>query len=1749
MSVSLREFLKHLTQLELLTADQSRQLASLQQRFPAAEALGRELERRGWLTSYQLEQLLVHDGKGLVLGPYVLLCALGEGGMGQVFKAWHRRLGRTVALKLIRKERLGNPEAVRRFFREIRAVSQVSHPNIVHAFDADEVGGTHFYAMEYVEGSDLAAVVRGRGPLPVAEACAYVRQTALGLQHAHERGLVHRDIKPHNLLLTHAHAIATIGEHSPGGQDGSYGMVKILDLGLARWEAAAKDESTTMTREGIVMGTPDYIAPEQARSSGKVDVRADLYSLGCTFYFLLTGQPPFPGGSLTEKLLQHQLEHPTRVDAMRPEVPPGVARIVHKLLAKKPEQRFQTPLELAETLANADLTARAEDSSPFAAFTLPDNEASTPANPVSETIPAIALRRRKRRAGRDGWLIAGGVAIVAVLLAVLVLLINLLPRQPEVVEETPVTHTPAKKPTNKAPDPKKAAAEAAEAKAAADKRRRDQAETALAAIAPMAYSPKTRYADFAKDVASLRARFGGTSQAVQAAKLLMRMPSPLDRLDRGQLPSEALHYWQTLGLAAPRELVATYGDARGRHGARVQQLALSPDGNWVVSAGLDNWVKVWDARTRVLHAAIRGGTCAFGSDGRLLVVREAEVVACDVAKDPPTEVKVATDVPGWVEWIFACPDRNLFATTGRDLTIRLWELKQDKAEQRATIPLPEAQHLNSLAFANGGKLLVCGSHDKQVRFFDVAGTMPNQIPTADNHNDWVYSVAASPDAKVVASAGAQDWNVFIWRKATSMPKVTSIFPLGTAACSVAVSHDGKLVAAGGWNGAIVLYDVAAEAPRPPTHLQGHQTMVWALAFSADDQTLFSSGDDGTVRVWDVAKKAERDPLPGAKNVIAMVDFSPDDAIVLSASADNVVRGYDTARGVAGVATQGVAARWLAEGGIVRCGSDRALYSDKPLLFSLSDPAAFAPSPDGMAVLAGANNGDLALIDTRTAKEIRRWPAHAGGVRGVAFAPDGHRAVSFGTGPELIIWDVDAGRELERVKEDWQGIHFVAASPDGEHFVACTSAPHGARLFRWDGGEQVALWAAVGNVLQATFSPDGERVAVLVSTTLVRVYDIRTSGLTKEYAVTEPVWSLAFAHDGRHLALGHANSTVSIFRIDERASEPTGIKGSFASLFNRQDLKGWKDHPQLRANWVVDRTLLSARGGHGALFTERGDYQDFYLRAEVKINATGDSGIFFRSAYPGHGTHSYEAQIGKVPQDHAMTRWTTNRAGWQSLAAQPADRWFLLEILARGPHVVIKYDGRVAVDVVDPEPILDAGHIGLQHFNSETDVEFGMIEIMRLPPVVNTVEAQREQENEAKTLGVPVEITNSLGMKMRLIPPGEFLMGSPEGEEGRRDNEGPQHAITIPRPLYAGAYEVRQQDYLAVIGSNPSACPGDDHPVENVSRDDAIAFCQKLSNLDAERKAGRVYRLPTEAEWEYACRAGSAGAFPFEAERLPDYAWYVENDKAFTHPVGSKKPNAWGLHDMHGNVWEFCADFYDAHFYERSPSVDPQGPEAGQFVVIRGGARGNPWSEERCAGRWPNHPPQPHGNVGFRVVCDVPRNGFTPLFNGKDLSGWQMKPVGQGCWSVRDGMLVGEKGTANLHADRKDFRNFRLYTEFKINAEGDSGVMFRCGGDRYFPMPSYEAQIMPQHKDDSARLYKYNAKELQGSWPASVLIPANEWVTHEVIAEGGHVTVRVNGKTALTYDDPEPIPVGGIVLQLASPETTVQFRKVEIMELR
>jgi len=311
-----------------------------------AISVARDLIQRKWLTEWQARQLLAGKSK-LYLGKYKLMDVLGQGGMGAVLKAESTTLRREVALKVMATNLHDDGIARARFEREIEFSASLDHPNIVRAIDADQIGKRFFLVMEYFSGRDLKAVVKERGQVSVEFACECIRQTALGLQHAFEQGIVHRDIKPSNLLVT---------------KDPKTGLplIKILDLGLARVAHQAElatdgpanfeAEDGGVTRSGQIMGSPDYMSPEQAMSSSTVDIRSDIYGLGVTLFQLLCNELPYTGENVMEKLLERINKDAPPVSTYRPELPPVLVHIVAKMLHRDPAQRFQTPVEVAAVL-------------------------------------------------------------------------------------------------------------------------------------------------------------------------------------------------------------------------------------------------------------------------------------------------------------------------------------------------------------------------------------------------------------------------------------------------------------------------------------------------------------------------------------------------------------------------------------------------------------------------------------------------------------------------------------------------------------------------------------------------------------------------------------------------------------------------------------------------------------------------------------------------------------------------------------------------------------------------------------------------------------------------------------------------------------------------------------------------------------------------------------------------------------------------------------------------------------------------------------------------------------------------------------------------------------------------------------------------------------------------------------------------------------------------------------------------------
>ena len=332
-----KKFVELVDKSQLVDPDKSKRLLEkVRQHFdgglpPDAKTLAGLYKKNGLLTDWHIEKLLAGKYKGFFLGKYKLLGHIGTGGMSSVYLAEHTKLHDRRAIKVLPKKRVSDSSYLARFQLEAKAIASLNHPNIVLAYDIDNEGDVHYIVMEYVDGLDLQALVKRDGALDPSTAADVIAQAARGLSHAHEKGVIHRDVKPANLLLDSNHT------------------VRLLDMGLALM-GAEEDESLTVANNENVLGTADYLAPEQALNSHSVDHRADIYGLGCTMYFLLTGQPPFNQGTLAQRIAMHQKAMPKPIRELRKDVPGELEGICVKMIQKEPQYRYQTATDVAEVL-------------------------------------------------------------------------------------------------------------------------------------------------------------------------------------------------------------------------------------------------------------------------------------------------------------------------------------------------------------------------------------------------------------------------------------------------------------------------------------------------------------------------------------------------------------------------------------------------------------------------------------------------------------------------------------------------------------------------------------------------------------------------------------------------------------------------------------------------------------------------------------------------------------------------------------------------------------------------------------------------------------------------------------------------------------------------------------------------------------------------------------------------------------------------------------------------------------------------------------------------------------------------------------------------------------------------------------------------------------------------------------------------------------------------------------------------------
>ena len=746
-------------------------------RFDSAEALVDELVGRGYLSSYQHSQLLAKQEEKLFFGQYRLVAPLGVGGMGEVFKAWQPRLDRYVALKFIHKEYLNaESNALGRFQREAHAIGQMQHPNIIVLYDADEVDGVPFIALEFVDGLSLSDMVSRKGPLGVRQASEYIRQAALGLHHAYECGFVHRDIKPSNIVVCQTTKKSLPGMAKKtmlitrnelkrvwdGSANWELDRVKILDMGLARFNrslASGLGPEATLTESGTVLGTPDYLAPEQARNPSNVDIRADLYSLGCTFYFVLSGRTPFPGGTAVEKVLRHQCDEPESIKKLRSELPDTIVQVVNKLLAKSPDERFQTPLDLAKELAK------------FVNGPSVDLEApSSTIPPTRCTLPTLIAINAS----------AGTKTLANT------------PRTTQPVTADSIVIPPAK----------------------------GASPTSAVKSAETFNFSESDFDDISLklnvDVGSTQARssrvrptvkLDGHNGAVSGVALTRNGRTAATADVNGQI-----RVWD-LERSTPREI-----DRRYRR-CEIQAVTFAPhDLNYIVigeSRPGKTTLVYWDWKSdifiEVSDLTYLGqkdiGCLKFTVDGGLLAAAVGTVaVTWKVGVGSLTQRKVHRGIDKPIRTIAISPDRKMLAASGHDGSLHFWNLGSGNWGGNGFKARPPIASITTMKFSPDSSILAMAGLDKRVVLWPIAHDSEEPVALCGHHSN-IHHVQFIGKGRELASVG-MDGHIIVWdvRKGSKVREYQ--IDLGLA-YRVEMSSDGSRVVAGFTNGLFGVYELSA----------------------------------------------------------------------------------------------------------------------------------------------------------------------------------------------------------------------------------------------------------------------------------------------------------------------------------------------------------------------------------------------------------------------------------------------------------------------------------------------------------------------------------------------------------------------------------------------------------------------------------------------------------------------------------------------------------------------------------------------------------------------------------------------------------------------------------------------------------------------------------------------------------------------------------------------------------------------------
>jgi serine/threonine protein kinase/WD40 repeat protein len=989
---------------------------------------------------------------------YRIVRELGRGGMGVVYQAVQTLMDRPVALKVMNPAVLAHPDALPRFHAEVKAAARLDHPNIVRAYDAEQVGNLHLLVMEFVEGMSLAQVVERQGPLPVTQACHGMHQALLGLHHAFEQGMTHRDVKPQNLMRT------------------AKGQIKILDFGLARLRGEGR-ESRGLTEAGSFMGTPEYVAPEQATDARTADTRADIYSLGCTLYFLLTGRPPFVEDTVVKLVLAHIEKEPRPLHELRPDVPAELSAVVGRMLVKEPGQRYQTPIEAARALA--PFCKAPDKSGPLPVLKPPPPGVASPGggtvvggdtsrekgpakaaprrpapkaggkegSPFSDLAegPAPTARREKKerkteRPGSAPWwkrpaVLAAILPVVLTLGVLAAVLVNskekpnddgrvavanppstTAHREPEKAPSTrPAVQpreplTPVVEPPPEAKDPESTPRDPVVRPPVPP-----MPEPVKPVQPPPPPLPKPKPTVKRPPPAEVDAKVRRAYRTfmgdwrIEGGELVHATPRAVANLIFGDFTWKDYDFsarvkvneggtvalrYRVNGKGSGNFVLDTAGPNTKDRVATVELGKFEQKGDRPGSLQVNRW--------HAVRVSLRGAHCQCFLDGRL-------AFEYDDARNPRGAVGF------WATQASRIDNIRVADPEGRVLFLGLPELP---AAIDLAFPLDEAPPagelhclkahapVTSVVFSRDGRRLLSSSDGDYAVRDPVTNTYPRFGTPGTAVRLWDADTGTELDA-VPADGGNDGGPVFhLTRSPGTLSFIGNLSPRG--------DPRGKKV---------LLWEIAEDKLKSRLLFAESVPFLAALGFTPDGKQVLALGEAGSVWRWDVSSKTLVKQLPGPIKPPAgfpAAVFAPDRRHALLWQWGNQPHPFAEID----LRTGQLTGRWK-DGAANVTG---LVYAD------------------ARRVLSGANDGTLHLWDAALGKHLTFFSAHQGAVRCLACSPDGRRALSGGADQTVRLWDLAGKKELACFTAHAGLINAVAFSPDGRR-AASASSDYTVRLWQ------------------------------------------------------------------------------------------------------------------------------------------------------------------------------------------------------------------------------------------------------------------------------------------------------------------------------------------------------------------------------------------------------------------------------------------------------------------------------------------------------------------------------------------------------------------------------------------------------------------------------------------------------------------------------------------------------------------------------